>query len=182
MTASDVLPPATDPPSGGSAARTGVLVVIAMVLLGAPVGLLWAAVAPTVEVLLEGGTARLVDPNSDGFIAVDGVFGVLVLLAGVLCGAGAWRLVRQPGTGVVVGLVVGGLLAAEVARRTGELVNAGAALAALESGRDGVVELSVRLRAEQARLAWPVGALAAHAVGALYAHERSAGRGAVSSG
>lgn len=182
MTASDVLPPASDAGSGRSQSRTGVLVVVGMVLLGAPVGLLWAAVAPTVEVVLGDGTARLVDPNGDGFIAVDGVFLLLALAAGVVCGAVSWRLVRHPGTGVVVGLVVGGLLAAEVARRTGELVNAGEALAALESGREGVVELSVRLRAEQARLAWPVGGLAAHAVGALYARERSAGRHAVSSG
>lgn len=181
MTASDVLPPASDP-SEPSQARTGVLVVVGMVLLGAPLGLLWAAVAPTVEVVLEGGGSRLADPNDDGFFAVDAAFLVLALLAGVLSGSVAWRLVRHPGTGVVIGLVVGGLLAAEVARRTGELVNAGDALAALESGREGVVELSVRLRAEQARLAWPVGALAAHAVAALYTAERSSSRHAVSSG
>lgn len=187
MTAPDVLPPASGSGSEGGEggeARAGVLTVVAMVLVGAPVGLLWAAVAPRVEVVVaaDGGT-MLASPDNDGFFAVDAAFLALALVAGVLCGAVAFWLGRAHGPGVVVGLAVGGLLAAEVARRTGELVDAGEAQAVLDAGQAGVVELSVRLRAEAARLAWPVGALAAHLVGTLFTGApRPAARHQLSSG
>lgn len=178
MTAADVPPPAS--PSGGSA-RAGVLVCLGVVLLGAPLGLLWAALAPPVRVEVQGQAQRLVDPASDDIFAVDGTYLVLALLAGVVCGVVAWRLVR-PSTGAVVGLVAGSLLAAEVARRTGQLVDVEQVRAFVESGRDGVVAVPVRLRSQAARLAWPVGALAAQVAAALFTAERAAGRQAVSSG
>jgi hypothetical protein len=175
VTAPDVLPPASRPPGFASDARAGVLTAVGVVLLGAPLGLLWAAVAPRVEVVVAaGGATRLAEPASDGFIAVDGAFLALVLVAGVLSGVVAWWLGRRHGPGVVVGLVVGGLLAAEVASRTGALVDAGEARAALEAGREGVVALSVRLRSEPARLGWPVAALAAHMVLTLFDARRTA--------
>jgi hypothetical protein len=182
VSASNVLSPAEAPPGWGGESLAAILTVITLVLLGGPLGLLWAAVAPRVrvEVSQDGGT-QLADPTSDGFIAVDGCFLVLAVLAGVLTGVLAWRVGRRYGPGVVVGLVVGGLLAAEVARQTGELVDAGQAQAVVDAGRAGVVELSVRLRAESARVGWPVAALAAHMVLTLFAG-RSGQRPAVSSG
>lgn len=175
MSASDVLPPESPPPGWGSEGLAGVLTAVGVVLLGAPVGLLWAAVAPRVQVVVaEGGATRLADPANDGFIAVDGFFLGLVVLAGLVCGVLAGRLGRRHGPGVVVGLAVGGLLAAEIARRTGELVDAGQAQAVVDAGRAGLVELSVRLRAESARVGWPVAALAAHMVGTLFSSRQQA--------
>lgn len=182
MTAPDVLPAASDPPGYAAESLAGILTVVGVVLLGAPLGLLWAAVAPRVQVVVaEGGGTRLADPSNDGFIAVDGFFLGLGVLAGLLSGAVAWWVGRRYGPGVVVGLVVGGLLAAEVARATGELVDAGQAQAVVEAGRTGVIELSVRLRSEPARTGWPVAALAAHMVLTLFSSRRDAST-AVSSG
>jgi hypothetical protein len=175
VTASDVLPPASSPPSFGSEGFVAIVTVVGVVLLGAPLGLLWAAVAPPVEVVVAaGGATMLADPTNDGFIAVDGFFLGLAVLAGALCGAVAWRVGRRHGLGVVVGLVIGGLLAAEVARLTGELVDEGQARAVVEAGREGVVELSVQLRAESARTGWPVAALAAHMVLTLFSSRHRA--------
>jgi len=175
MTAPDVLPPAASPPGLLRDAGAGLLTVLGCVLLGAPVGLLWAAVTPRVEVVIAaGGELRLTDPAGQEFIAADGWFLGLVLLAGLVCGLLAWALGRRHGPGVVLGLVVGGLLAAEVARRSGELVDAELARAAVEAGRAGAVDLAVQLRSEQARLGWPVAALAAHLVLTLFQRERAA--------
>lgn len=169
MTAPDAATPASRLPGWGAESLAAVLTTTALVLLGAPLGLLWAAVAPRVEVVVsEDGGTQLADPTVDGFIAVDGYFLLLAVLAGVLTGVLAWRVGRRYGPGVVVGLVVGGLLGAEVARQVGELVDAGEAQAVVDAGRAGVVELSVRLRAESARTGWPVAALAAHMVLTLF--------------
>lgn len=138
------------------------------VLLAAPVGLLWAAVSPRVEVVVAaGGATSLTDPTPSAFIASDALFLLLAVLAGLLSGGVASRLGRRHGPAVTLGLVVGGLLAAEAARRTGELVDLGQAQAAVEAARAGAVDLSVRLRSEPARVAWPVAALAVHLVRTL---------------
>lgn len=173
MSAPDVLPPASAPPGLTSEAGAGLLTVLGCVLLGAPVGLLWAAVTPRVEVVIAaGGEVRLTDPAGQQFIAADGWFLGLALVTGLVCGLLAWALGRRHGPGVVLGLVVGGLLAAEVARRSGELVDADVALSAVEAGREGAVDLAVRLRSEQARIGWPVAALAAHLVLTLFQRQR----------
>jgi hypothetical protein len=160
VSAPDVLP--TRPLSGPvGEAVAAVLTAVGCVLLGAPVGLVWAAVTPRVEIVLADGRADLADPTTSSFIAADGIFLALVAAAGLVSGVAAWWWGRRHGPGCVLGLVVGGLLAAEVARRTGELIGLDEARAAVQSGREGVVELAVRLRSMQARAGWPVAALAA---------------------
>lgn len=144
----------------------GLLTVVALVLLGAPVGVLWAAVSPRVDVALRASGPGLVMPENGDFIGADGLFLVLVLAAGTLCGVGAWLLARRtargPGPGIVLGLAVGGLLAAWVASRTGAQIGREEFLAALEdTGRRGTVQASIKLRVVEALVGWPVGALAA---------------------
>lgn len=169
VSASDVVPASSTVSGLRGDACAGLLAVLGCVLLGAPIGLLWAGVTPRVEVIVAaGGATSLADPTTSQFIAADGYFLVLVILAGGLTGVLGWLFARRHGPGVVLGLVVGGLLAAEVARRTGQLVDAGVAQSAVQAGRDGVVELSVRLRSDQARAGWPVAALAAHMVLTLF--------------
>lgn len=164
MSASDVLPPPHIPPGPGGEAAAALLTAIGSLLLAAPVGLLWAALTPRVQLVVAAGRADLADPTTSGFIAADGWFLALVAVAGLLTGLGASRLGRRYGPGCVVGLLVGGLLAAEVARRTGELVGADEARAAVSAGREGLVDLAVRLRSRQALVGWPVAALAAHMI------------------
>lgn len=147
-----------------------VLTAVGCLLLAAPLGLLWAGISPRVEVVVAApGDVQLTDPTTTGFIAADGAFLLITVLAGVVTGLLAFRFGRRHGPGVVLGLVLGGLLGAEVARRTGQLVGAEEARSAVEAGREGVVELAVRLRARSAQVGWAVAALLTHVVALLFA-------------
>lgn len=138
------------------------LTIAVTVLAGAPVGLLWAAVAPKVAVVIDAGNASLVRPMSDEFIAGDAYFLFAVALAGLVGGLLAWRLGRAHGPAVVVALTLGGVGAAYVAMVVGQLVGAEAVDLAVASTRQEVVELTLRLRAREALVGWPVASLLAY--------------------
>jgi hypothetical protein len=137
----------------------GLVTVVVTVLVGAPVGLLWAALAPRVDVVVAGADVQLVDPGSSGFIAGDAAFLAAALVAGLVAGIVAWRLGREHGPAVVVGLAVGGLIASYVAMQVGQQVGLDEVRSAVEGGQQGRLELSLRLRAQEALVAWPVGGL-----------------------
>ena len=106
-------------------ARAGLLTALLVAVLGAPVGMLWAAVTPRAELAGTGdGGLRLVDPETRAFATTDGAFFVITLGIGLLLGVLAWRLGRRQAVGVVVGLVLGAALAAVVALETGQLFDA----------------------------------------------------------
>lgn len=150
----------------------GLLAAVVSVLLAAPVGLLWAAFAPRLEVSVDdAGAPSLVRPVSDEFITADAYFLLAVGLAGVVGGVVAWRLGRVHGPAVVAGLCVGGLVAGWVAMSVGELVDQGAVQRAIDAGRMALVEASLRVRAKQALVAWPVGSLLSY-VGASFVRGR----------
>lgn len=146
-------------------------VVVGCVLLGAPAGLLWAAVAPrlTVTVTADGPTAGNIE-SSKAFIGADGTYLLVALAFGVACGTAAWFLARKAGPWAVVALAVGGTLAALVQAEVGLIPGTEQAIDALTpgSGFRGTFELflgtrdqsgtSVHLRAPWAALGWPVGA------------------------
>ena len=154
---------AASDPSPRSDVVAGVVTAVVCVLLGAPVGLLWAAVAPKVVVEVSG-TAVTLASDASTFIAGDGAFLGVVFVVGLITGLVAWVLGRRYGPAVVVGLTAGGLLGAYVAARTGELVDEGSARAAVAAGRTGGLELSLVLRATEAVVGWPIGALLAFAL------------------
>lgn len=158
-------------PSRRAEALAGLGVAASTALLGAPVGLLWAALAPHPVVRVAGGEATVEDPVARAFISGDLVFLALALAAGVAAGLVVALTLRRYGPGPVVGLALGALAAAEVARRTGHLVGLDDARALVRSGRDGRAQVAVRLRAWQALLAWPVGALATNLVGLIARRE-----------
>ena len=137
----------------------GLLTVAVTVLVGAPVGLLWAALAPPVLVQVEAGGVRPVETWGDGFIAVDGYYLAAVLVAGTVGGLLTWWWASAHGPAVVVGLTVGGLAAAWVAMVVGSLVGDGTVAELIASGAQGRHELAVRLRATSALLGWPIAAL-----------------------
>ncbi len=60
----------------------GLLTVVALVLLGAPVGLLWARLAPRVDVVVRPQGAGLAMPETGDFISADGLFLVLAVRRG----------------------------------------------------------------------------------------------------
>jgi hypothetical protein len=134
------------------------------VLLGAPVGLLWTALAPHSHVSVEAGGAFIADAETEVFIAGDGWFVGITLLVGVLIGVLAWLVVRQSGPFVVVGLFVGGLAAAYVASKVGVRVGQDMLEAVVHSNRPGTYRSNVALQATAAIAAWPLGAVAAFAL------------------
>jgi len=136
--------------------RAGLLTVAVTVLVGAPVGLLWAALAPRVVVEVAGEDVQVVDTAADGFIAVDAWFLAAVAFAGLVGGVLTWWLGRAHGPGVVLGIAVGGLAAAWIASRVGGEVDRLSVRQLVESGVPGRYELAVRLRSTSALLAWPI--------------------------
>lgn len=168
----DILPPVAG--RWRDDVRVFVVTVATIVLLGAPAGLLWSAIAPhyTVRVTDQGLQADDIE-STKAFIGADGTYALVVLGVGVLCGVVAWRLGRRGGPWTVAGLVVGGVLAALVAAEVGLRPGAPEALEALRPGSPfrGTVELylgrrtgdsnDLALRAPWALVLWPVGSLIA---------------------
>lgn len=151
--------------------RAGLVTVAVSVLVGAPVGLLWAALAPHVGVVVANGDVNLADTYGDSFIAVDGYFFAAALVAGLVGGLLAWRLGHRHGPGVVVGLAVGGVVAAYVAKTVGAQVGYDSLRAAVRAGGQGAFDLNVELKSLAALAGWPVASLLAY-VGATLARGR----------
>jgi len=146
--------------------RVPVALAAAVVLLGAPVGLLWARVSPRVSVSFSAQGPALDRPESSEFFAADGSFGVVLLLVGLLTGAAAWRLLRgrEYEIGVPVGLTVGALVAGAVAQAVGgrRVVDRQlAALCEVESACP-IYDGTLQLRARGLVVVWAVGALAVY--------------------
>lgn len=94
----------------------GVALVLGISLLGAPLGLLWAVLAPDVPVVKTEGGAALAHPQPEEFIAADGWFSLLTLAFGVLVALGMWwTRPRWRGPGGMLVAVAGALGAALVA-------------------------------------------------------------------
>ncbi len=142
--------------------RAGLLTVVVTVLVGAPVGLLWAALAPRVTVEVSGEDVQVLDTYTDGFIAVDAWFLAAVVVAGLVGGVVAWWLGADHGPAVVLGLVVGGLAAAWIASRVGGEVDRVTARQLVEAGVQGRREVAVQLRSTSALLGWPLTSLLAY--------------------
>ena len=167
------------PPPGPSRLKADVIrfavVVVGMVLIGAPVGLAWAAVAPHYTVIFQDGEATypLIE-STKAFIGVDGSFAAVTLVAGAVCGLLAWWLARRSGPWTVVALAVGGVLAALVASRVGLLPGRQSTFEAL-ARKQGSVDLflgarsgnDTHLRAPWTMVIWPVSALVAFLVPAF---------------
>jgi hypothetical protein len=133
------------------------------VLLGAPLGLLWSAVAPHAHVRVEAGDAFISDAATEVFIAGDGWFIGLTLLAGVVCGVLAWLAARGSGPFAVIGLALGGLAAAYVASRVGVRIGQDELREAVRTGQQGTYVGNIALQAKAALVVWPLGAVAAFA-------------------
>lgn len=149
--------------SGGSAARPAIAVAIIMAVVGVPVGVLWWLVAPRVEATVVEGGITLSQTAAQTFVAADGWFAILTLVAGIACGGALAVRGRPDGPAAAIALVVGGLLAALVAWRVGVFLGrAPDPLAGSESATAAVgttVTLALELRATGVILAWAIGAL-----------------------
>lgn len=97
--------------------RAGAVTALLVTLLGAPIGLAWAAVRPR----LDYADAALQESVFQVQLTTDVRLLLLGLAAGFAVGVTAWLLTRAHGVGVAVGLVVGGTLAMLAAAAVGPL-------------------------------------------------------------
>lgn len=155
------------PPAPLEDAKAALLTLVVTVLLGAPLGLLWAGIAPHVDVVVMGQQANLTEAYTDGFIAADAYFLAAVALAGVVGGLIAYRLGSAHGPVVVLALTVGGLVAAFLAMRVGEQIGLEALRDAVRTGSQGRFELNLELKAREALVGWPLGSLLAYLLASL---------------
>jgi hypothetical protein len=105
-----------------AAAVASLAVVAGTVLLGVAAGLCWAAVAPRAWLVITGpGSAALINPETNAFIAADAAFCLICLVGGVVSGVLAYLFaVRKHGPLAMAGLLAGAFAAAFVARWVGE--------------------------------------------------------------
>lgn len=139
-----------------AAAATGV----ALLLLAAPVGLLWAALAPRAQVVIDPTGADFANPESNVFFAADGYFLLLTLGVGVICAVVAFSLRRLPPLSALAGLTAGGIGASVIAGHVGARVHRSAFLAALSRAPLGAhLQASVVVRADGVYLGWAFAAV-----------------------
>ncbi|TCB97961.1 DUF2567 domain-containing protein [Micromonospora zingiberis] len=128
-----------DPPR--RPARTvsvGGAVVLVLALLGVPLGLLWAAVAPATPVVKTADGAAYGQTQPEQPVAADGWFTLLGLAFGVLAALALWFVLRRRRG--PVGLVVvtaGALAAALVAWQVGRRIGLSTYQRMLETAPDG---------------------------------------------
>ncbi|MEU6075173.1 DUF2567 domain-containing protein [Micromonospora sp. NPDC047074] len=117
-------PPAEPDLPRGRALRLALLAVLAASVLGVPLGLLWAALAPDTPVLKVPGGAIYAESQPEQPIAADGWFSLLGLAFGVLVALVLWFLLRRARGPVglfaaVLGAFGAALVAWQVGRRIG---------------------------------------------------------------
>jgi len=166
-------PPAAEPgPPVTQDLWAGLVTVAVTVLAGAPVGLLWAALAPRfADAAVAAGQGASAATAGAALLAVDASYLGAVVVAGLATGVLTWRLGSQHGPAVVVGLTVGGLVAGSVAMSVGGLVGSRPLGELLASGQD-LTGLAVDLRATAVIAGWPVASLLVVVVSALRAGRR----------
>ncbi|GIJ21422.1 hypothetical protein Vlu01_20460 [Micromonospora lutea] len=112
--------------------------VLVMGVLGAPLGWLWAAVAPATPVIKSGDGAVYGQAQPEQPIAADGWFSLLGLGFGVLAALAVWILLRRHRgpVGLVVA-VAGGFAAALVAWQVGRRIGLAGYQRLLDTVPDG---------------------------------------------
>jgi hypothetical protein len=107
---------------GPAAAGASLAVLAGTALLGLLAGYAWSLLAPRAAlVMVNPGTATLVQVETGAFIAADALFCLLMVAGGVVSGALGYRLaVRRHGPLAMAGVLAGALAAAYLTRWVGE--------------------------------------------------------------
>lgn len=126
-----------------------------VVLCGAPLGLLWARLAPQVRADGAG-----VDLETLFIASREGSFVLLCLTVGAVLGALGWAAGRRHGPGVVLGLAGGGALAGGAAAHVGQVVSE----ASPSDVVDGVLRAPVVVAADVAVVVLPLAAVVVFAL------------------
>ncbi|NES36956.1 DUF2567 domain-containing protein [Micromonospora sp. PPF5-17] len=132
-------PPATDRPTDRLRA-VGLTLAVALLVsvLGAPLGVLWAAVAPGTPVRKTAEGAIYATPQPEQPVAADGWFSLLGLGFGLLVAIALWVLLRRRRgpVGLLAG-VLGGIGAAVAAWQVGRRIGLGTYHRLLATAPDG---------------------------------------------
>ena len=115
------------PRPGRSWRRTALVAILTGLVVaaaGAPLGVLWHFLSPTVPVLDAGGNGFVVnDPSPEEYIAADGWFTIIGFAFGLLVAIVAWLVLRRHrGPGLLLGVTLGALAAAPLAWFTGRQI------------------------------------------------------------
>nr|WP_325048771.1 DUF2567 domain-containing protein [Micromonospora craterilacus] len=130
--------PADPPRRPARTAAAGAATVLVLGLLGAPLGLLWAALAPATPVVKTADGAVYGQAQPEQPIAADGWFSLLGLGFGVLAALAVWFVLRRHRGPVGLVVVVAGALAtATVAWQVGRRVGLSTYQRLLETAPDG---------------------------------------------
>jgi hypothetical protein len=146
--------------------KTAGLVALAPIIAAVPVGILWWLVAPVARLHYVDGSVLLSEGEGESAVAADGWFAVCAAVAGLVCAALVFARLRRARIGALVGLAVGGLLAAVLAWRLGVLLGPGSirdSIKGLHSGAffDGPLDVS----AKGVLLLWPLASVRPRATG-----------------
>jgi hypothetical protein len=112
--------PAVTAPERGKrwlrATIAGIIVAVVVAGLGAPLGWLWATLAPRLAVIKADNGYLYAEATPEQPIAEDGWFAILGAGAGLVLAVLAWYLIRRyRGVAVIVGLTLGSLAGAAIA-------------------------------------------------------------------
>lgn len=116
-------------------------VLVGTVVLGVVVGFAWAAAAPRpLAVVIGRGSADVVNPETNAFIAADAWFTLLTAVGGIISGLlGYLFAVKRHGPLAMAAVLVGGLGAALVAMWIGQQSGTAGFNHALQVGRSGAL-------------------------------------------
>ena len=116
----------------------GVQAAVAVAVAGAPLGVLWRFLAPTVPMVRVTGGVIVNDPSPEEFIAAEAWFTILGVAFGILAAVVVWLVLRRHrGPGLVAGVTVGTLVAAVLAWQLGRRIGLGAYVAWRDAATSG---------------------------------------------
>lgn len=113
-------------PGAAALVREGLLalaVAAVVALVGLPLGLLWRAIAPSVELVRTDFGWYPIEESPEGFVAGDGWFALIGAGAGLLVALAVWLLLRDwRGPVMLIALAIGSLAAAYAAQWLGHAI------------------------------------------------------------
>jgi hypothetical protein len=136
-----------------------------LIVLGVPVGFLWAAVAPHATAAQTADGAVYTGFNNEVFIAADGILGGMGVVIGILAAIGAYLWLSRRGPWMPVALLAGGALGSLLASYIGHQVGLSTFNRLVVSGHIGVqFAVPVTVKATGVLLLEPLAAVLVYVV------------------
>ena len=151
--------------------RTAGVIVVALAVVGALLGLVWQAISPRTKGFIYLQHA-IVPEEKESLVATDGRFMLLTAAVGVVVGLAAWLHRSSRGPVVAVALAAGGLLGAVLTEVVGRATGGGKTDAALNA----TITMQVSLHARGLLLVEPILALLIYETFAMFSKRDDLGR------